>query len=69
MSVWWVGLGVLSSIGLGTGLHTFVLYLGPYIAKVNLREKREGEERVGEREGGGEIGELFYFCGLILTAC
>ena len=28
-SLWWVGLGVLSSIGLGTGLHTFVLYLGP----------------------------------------
>ena len=25
----WCGLGVLSSIGLGTGLHTFVLYLAP----------------------------------------
>lgn len=34
--VWWVGLGILSSVGLGTGLHTFVLYLGPYIAKVTL---------------------------------
>ncbi|KAN0048023.1 hypothetical protein ACTA71_002414 [Dictyostelium dimigraforme] len=34
--IWWVGLGVLSSIGLGTGLHTFVLYLGPHIAKVTL---------------------------------
>ncbi len=33
ISLWWVGLGVLSSIGLGTGLHTFVLYLGPFIAK------------------------------------
>lgn len=32
----WVVLGVLSSIGLGTGLHTFVLYLGPHIAKVTL---------------------------------
>ncbi|GAM22865.1 hypothetical protein SAMD00019534_060400 [Acytostelium subglobosum LB1] len=32
--LWWVGLGVLSSVGLGTGLHTFVLYLGPHIAKV-----------------------------------
>lgn len=29
-------LGVASSIGLGTGLHTFVLYLGPHIAKVAL---------------------------------
>jgi hypothetical protein len=33
---WWIGLGVASSIGLGTGLHTFVLYLGPHIAKVAL---------------------------------
>ncbi|EGG22718.1 transmembrane protein [Cavenderia fasciculata] len=33
---WWVGLGILSSVGLGTGLHTFVLYLGPHIAKVTL---------------------------------
>jgi hypothetical protein len=30
---WWVGLGILSSIGLGTGLHTFVLYLAPHMAK------------------------------------
>jgi len=29
-------LGVASSIGLGTGLHTFVLYLGPHIAKVAI---------------------------------
>mmetsp|Transcript_1838 Transcript_1838/g.211 ORF Transcript_1838/g.211 Transcript_1838/m.211 type:complete len:127 (+) Transcript_1838:14-394(+) len=33
---WWILLGVASSIGLGTGLHTFVLYLGPHIAKVTL---------------------------------
>lgn len=31
-----MGLGVLSSIGLGSGLHTFVLYLGPHIAAVTL---------------------------------
>ncbi|XP_018494567.1 vacuole membrane protein 1 [Galendromus occidentalis] len=34
--IYWVGLGVLSSIGLGTGLHTFLLYLGPHIAAVTL---------------------------------
>eukprot|EP01129_Flabellula_baltica_P007329 TRINITY_DN2835_c0_g1_i2.p1 TRINITY_DN2835_c0_g1~~TRINITY_DN2835_c0_g1_i2.p1 ORF type:complete len:342 (-),score=64.02 TRINITY_DN2835_c0_g1_i2:146-1171(-) len=34
--LWWVGLGVLSSVGLGTGLHTFVLYLGPWIAQVTM---------------------------------
>ena len=34
--LWWVGLGVLSSVGLGTGLHTFILYLGPHIAAVTM---------------------------------
>lgn len=33
---YWIGLGVLSSVGLGTGLHTFLLYLGPHIAAVTL---------------------------------
>ncbi|XP_028143679.1 vacuole membrane protein 1 isoform X1 [Diabrotica virgifera virgifera] len=33
---YWVGLGILSSVGLGTGLHTFLLYLGPHIAQVTL---------------------------------
>jgi membrane protein YqaA with SNARE-associated domain len=33
---WWIGLGILSSVGLGTGLHTFLLYLGPHIALVTL---------------------------------
>ena len=32
--IYWVGLGIASSIGLGTGLHTFILYLGPHIAQV-----------------------------------
>ena len=35
-AAYWVLLGVASSIGLGTGLHTFVLYLGPHIAKVAM---------------------------------
>ena len=29
-------MGIASSIGLGTGLHTFLLYLGPFIAQVTL---------------------------------
>merc|ERR1711976_675659 len=33
---YWIILGVLSSVGLGTGLHTFLLYLGPFIARVTL---------------------------------
>lgn len=28
---YWVGLGILSSVGLGTGLHTFLLYLVRFI--------------------------------------
>lgn len=35
-SAYWIGLGILSSVGFGTGLHTFILYLGPHIAKVTL---------------------------------
>eukprot|EP00198_Chlamydomonas_reinhardtii_P006877 XP_001696213.1 predicted protein [Chlamydomonas reinhardtii] len=35
-AVWWVGLGVLSSIGLGTGMHTGLLFLFPHILKVCL---------------------------------
>ncbi|TNN07109.1 Vacuole membrane protein isoform 1 [Schistosoma japonicum] len=33
---WWVWLGFLSSCGFGTGLHTFVLYLGPFIAEITM---------------------------------
>ena len=29
--IWWIGLGVCSSIGLGTGLHTGPLYIFPYL--------------------------------------
>ncbi|KAI4317796.1 hypothetical protein L6164_025637 [Bauhinia variegata] len=35
--VWWIALGVASSIGLGSGLHTFVLYLGPHIALFTIK--------------------------------
>jgi membrane protein YqaA with SNARE-associated domain len=39
---YWVFLGILSSVGLGTGLHTFLLYLGPFIAKVTLAAQECG---------------------------
>ena len=32
--VWWVGLGVLSSVGLGSGMHTGILFLFPHVFKV-----------------------------------
>ncbi|KAI8387984.1 vacuole membrane protein 1 [Radiomyces spectabilis] len=33
---YWILLGVASAIGLGTGLHTFLLFLGPYIVEVTM---------------------------------
>ena len=32
--IWWIGLGILSSIGLGTGMHSGLLYLFPHMLKV-----------------------------------
>ncbi|KAJ6837567.1 vacuole membrane protein KMS1 [Iris pallida] len=40
--LWWVSLGVASSIGLGSGLHTFVLYLGPHIAFFTIKAMQCG---------------------------
>ena len=34
--VWWVGLGVLSSVGLGSGMHSGLLFLFPHMLKVSL---------------------------------
>ncbi|XP_015875210.3 vacuole membrane protein KMS1-like isoform X2 [Ziziphus jujuba] len=40
--LWWLALGVASSIGLGSGLHTFVLYLGPHIALFTIKTMQCG---------------------------
>ncbi|KAG6664489.1 hypothetical protein CIPAW_02G096100 [Carya illinoinensis] len=40
--LWWISLGVASSIGLGSGLHTFVLYLGPHIALFTIKAMQCG---------------------------
>ncbi|XP_071722650.1 vacuole membrane protein KMS1-like [Rutidosis leptorrhynchoides] len=40
--LWWITLGVASSIGLGSGLHTFVLYLGPHIALFTIKAMQCG---------------------------
>ncbi|KAF0358158.1 vacuole membrane protein 1 [Gigaspora margarita] len=39
---YWICLGIASSIGLGTGLHTFVLFLGPFIAEVTWAANKCG---------------------------
>lgn len=33
-TTWWISLGVLSSIGLGTGMHSGLLFLFPHMLKV-----------------------------------
>ncbi|KAK6296006.1 hypothetical protein J4Q44_G00337190 [Coregonus suidteri] len=64
---YWVGLGILSSVGLGTGLHTFLLYLGPHIASVTLAAYECGSTDFPEPpypdqiicpEGGGMEGSI-----------
>jgi hypothetical protein len=36
---WWLGLGVLSSIGLGTGMHSGLLFLFPHMLKVGVKTR------------------------------
>ncbi|KAJ1730598.1 hypothetical protein LPJ61_002928 [Coemansia biformis] len=50
--LYWVVLGVLSSIGLGAGLHTFVLFLGPHIARVTLTAHECASMSFAVRGGG-----------------
>jgi len=38
--VWWIGLGILSSIGLGSGMHSGILFLFPHMLKVVLTAER-----------------------------
>lgn len=37
-TTWWISLGVLSSIGLGTGMHSGLLFLFPHMLKVSRQE-------------------------------
>ncbi|KAI4304062.1 hypothetical protein MLD38_039625 [Melastoma candidum] len=40
--IWWLALGLASSIGLGSGLHTFLIYLGPHIAIFTMKAMQCG---------------------------
>ncbi|KAF9925874.1 Vacuolar membrane protease [Linnemannia zychae] len=46
---YWILLGVASSIGLGCGLHSFVLFLGPHIANVTLTAYKCGNTQFDVR--------------------
>eukprot|EP00938_MAST-03A_sp_MAST-3A-sp1_P004958 g4958.t1 len=37
---WWIGLGVLSSVGLGTGMHSGILFLFPHCMEVVITAQR-----------------------------
>lgn len=43
--IWWVGLGILSSIGLGTGIHSGMLFLFPHIMMICLAAEECGSVR------------------------
>lgn len=43
--VWWLGLGILSSIGLGTGMHSGILFMFPHILKVRPGKAGRGASR------------------------
>ncbi|KAL4451519.1 hypothetical protein ABPG75_007181 [Micractinium tetrahymenae] len=60
--VWWVGLGVLSSIGLGTGMHSGLLFLFPHMLKVCLAAERCGHLRFDARADMWWSSEGFH-CG------
>lgn len=47
--VWWVGLGILSSIGFGSGMHSGLLFLFPHILKICLAAERCGHVDVDVR--------------------
>lgn len=47
---WWLMLGILSSIGLGSGLHSGLLFLFPHFLKVCLAAERCGHTQFDVRE-------------------
>lgn len=46
-TTWWISLGVLSSIGLGTGMHSGLLFLFPHMLKVSRHGGRRSEQDTG----------------------
>mmetsp|Transcript_2335 Transcript_2335/g.5234 ORF Transcript_2335/g.5234 Transcript_2335/m.5234 type:complete len:435 (+) Transcript_2335:584-1888(+) len=60
--VWWVGLGVLSSIGLGTGMHSGLLFLFPHMLKVCLAAESCGHANFTTHEDVWYSPEPFH-CG------
>jgi hypothetical protein len=44
-TTWWISLGVLSSIGLGTGMHSGLLFLFPHMLKVSRHDGTQSGQK------------------------
>jgi len=60
--IWWLGLGVLSSIGLGTGMHTGILFLFPHILKTCLAATECKSTNFNSREMWFMNDETLFLC-------
>lgn len=60
--VWWIGLGVLSSIGLGTGMHSGLLFLFPHMLQVCLAAEKCGHVQFNVRKDVWYSSDSFH-CG------
>jgi hypothetical protein len=67
--VWWVGLGVLSSVGLGTGMHSGVLFLFPHISNVVLAAEECGTVSVGSECCSCDVRVCFFLGGSLGSKC
>lgn len=45
-AMWWLILGVLSSIGFGSGLHSGIMFLFPFVMRVVMAVEKEGSTRL-----------------------
>lgn len=61
-TTWWISLGVLSSIGLGTGMHSGLLFLFPHMLKVCLAAETCGHVEFNTRGDVWYSSEPFH-CG------
>ena len=49
--IWWLVLGILSSIGFGTGLHSGIMFLWPFVIQVTCSDEllHTGRHLTGQR--------------------
>ncbi|QDZ21161.1 vacuole membrane protein [Chloropicon primus] len=66
---WWVGLGILSSIGLGTGMHSGLLFLWPHVFRVVTAVEKCGHTQFESySDMWGTRGEEAFLCRIDVKA-